>query len=214
MCTVEYAGRNGWEVSEPENTFVVNLASRQCTCRIWELQGIPCRHAIAVLNEKDLPPEMYVSHWYKSDLNRELYDYLPEPQRGKEDWPISSERELAGPPPRIKRGRPRQKRIPEVGEENGSTNASRAGHRKMAVDMSLADVLIKVLMFLLVQGLVYLILSNSSDIFSKEKASTALSFKQARSFSIGRILAAISDVPAASSGSDRFSIYDEAELIN
>ncbi|KAM7251260.1 hypothetical protein ACFE04_023143 [Oxalis oulophora] len=51
-------------------------------------------------------------------------------QRGKEDWPISLERELAGPPPRIKKGRPRQKRIPEEGEGNGSTNASRE-HRQI-----------------------------------------------------------------------------------
>ncbi|XP_021297270.1 uncharacterized protein LOC110426376 [Herrania umbratica] len=64
----------------------------------------------------------------------------------------------------------------------------------MEVEMSLADCLMKVLMFLIVQGLVYLILSNSSDIFSKNKM-RSFSFKRARSLSIRRILASISDFP-------------------
>uniref|UniRef100_A0A2P2Q4W3 Uncharacterized protein n=1 Tax=Rhizophora mucronata TaxID=61149 RepID=A0A2P2Q4W3_RHIMU len=59
----------------------------------------------------------------------------------------------------------------------------------------LADILIKVGIFVLVQALVYLILSQSSNIFSKNKT-RSLSFKTARSVSIRRILAAISDIPA------------------
>ncbi|KAF8041026.1 hypothetical protein BT93_B3063 [Corymbia citriodora subsp. variegata] len=63
---------------------------------------------------------------------------------------------------------------------------------------SLADVLTKVAMFLVVQALVYLILSKSSDVFSKDKKPRSLSFKPARSISIRRILAAISDLPSGS----------------
>ncbi|KAF4371120.1 hypothetical protein F8388_020847 [Cannabis sativa] len=44
-----------------------------------------------------------------------------------------------------------------------------------------------------VQGLVYVILSSSSNVFSNKMRS--LSFKPARSSSINRILAAISDFP-------------------
>ncbi|XP_022764821.1 uncharacterized protein LOC111310009 [Durio zibethinus] len=64
----------------------------------------------------------------------------------------------------------------------------------MEVEMSLADSLMKVFMFLIVQALVYLILSKSSDIFSKNKM-RSLSLKPARSISIRRILASISDLP-------------------
>ncbi|KAG5517664.1 hypothetical protein RHGRI_038153 [Rhododendron griersonianum] len=55
--------------------------------------------------------------------------------------------------------------------------------------------LVKVGMFVLVQALVYLILSNSSDIFSSDSKLRSLSFKPASSVSIRRMLAAISDVP-------------------
>ncbi|KAJ4848396.1 hypothetical protein Tsubulata_025558 [Turnera subulata] len=64
----------------------------------------------------------------------------------------------------------------------------------MEIEASLADVLIKVLMFVLVQVLVYIILSNSSDVFSKNKM-RSFSFKAARSRSIRRALAVISDMP-------------------
>ncbi|KAK4364351.1 hypothetical protein RND71_015709 [Anisodus tanguticus] len=53
---------------------------------------------------------------------------------------------------------------------------------------------IKVGLFVLVQALVYLILSKSSDIFSKTKRS--YSFKTARSVSIRRMAAALADFPS------------------
>ncbi|KAI7983384.1 hypothetical protein LOK49_LG15G02579 [Camellia lanceoleosa] len=71
----------------------------------------------------------------------------------------------------------------------------------MALEMSMwmsmpeADMLMKVGMFVVVQALVYLILSNSSDIFSKDKVRRSLTFKPARSVTICRLLAFISDTP-------------------
>ncbi|GKV45935.1 hypothetical protein SLE2022_357500 [Rubroshorea leprosula] len=67
----------------------------------------------------------------------------------------------------------------------------------MNLDMSFGDVLVKVAMFLVVQALVYLILSKSSSIFSNNNK-RSLSFKPARSVSIRRILASISDLPQGS----------------
>lgn len=56
------------------------------------------------------------------------------------------------------------------------------------------NMLVKVGLFLLVQALVYLILSKSSNVFSKTKRS--YSFKTARSVSIRRMAAALADLPA------------------
>ncbi|CAK7331730.1 unnamed protein product [Dovyalis caffra] len=68
--------------------------------------------------------------------------------------------------------------------------------RNMMMESSLGDMLLKVGMFVLVQALVYLILSKSSNIFSKTHEKRSLSFKTARSVSIRRILAALQDLPA------------------
>ncbi|KAK2637163.1 hypothetical protein Ddye_031955 [Dipteronia dyeriana] len=59
---------------------------------------------------------------------------------------------------------------------------------------SLEEVVLKVALFCLVQALVYLILSKSSNIFSKTKSASHI-FRPARSVSIRRILAAIQDLP-------------------
>jgi hypothetical protein len=59
----------------------------------------------------------------------------------------------------------------------------------------LRDVLAKVAVFLLVQGLVYIILRESSDVFSKDKTLRSLSFRPMRSMSVRRVLAPLSDVP-------------------
>ncbi|XP_031274779.1 uncharacterized protein LOC116133225 [Pistacia vera] len=65
----------------------------------------------------------------------------------------------------------------------------------MIVEGGFAEMLIKVLMFAIVQALVYLILSKSSNIFSKSNYKRSHSFKPARSVSIRRMLAALQDLP-------------------
>ncbi|KAI4333211.1 hypothetical protein L6164_018048 [Bauhinia variegata] len=62
------------------------------------------------------------------------------------------------------------------------------------MEISLGDMLLKVCLFFLVQALVYLILSNSSNVFSKN-IKRSHSFKPARSVSIRRFLAVLSDMP-------------------
>ncbi|CAN6253100.1 unnamed protein product [Urochloa humidicola] len=59
----------------------------------------------------------------------------------------------------------------------------------------LRDALVKVAVFVLVQGLVYLILRSSSNVFSKDGGLRSLSFRQMRSMSVRRVLAPLSDVP-------------------
>ncbi|MED6170764.1 hypothetical protein PIB30_034243 [Stylosanthes scabra] len=63
------------------------------------------------------------------------------------------------------------------------------------MESNLGDMLLKVAVFFVVQALVYLILSNSSNLFSKNIKRTH-SFKPARSVSVRRMLALLSDFPA------------------
>ncbi|KAM7256163.1 hypothetical protein ACFE04_011904 [Oxalis oulophora] len=80
--------------------------------------GIPCRHAIAVMKARSLRVDDFVSHWFKKELYCELYiDYLPNAMKvGRELWPTTDLRPFRGPPPRILLGRPRNKRVSELGE--------------------------------------------------------------------------------------------------
>ncbi|KAF7030812.1 hypothetical protein CFC21_042268 [Triticum aestivum] len=65
------------------------------------------------------------------------------------------------------------------------------------ITTELGDTLAKVAVFLLVQGLVFLILSNSSDVFSKDKKLRSLSFRSMRSMSVRRVLAPPPMCPSA-----------------
>ncbi|KAM0832026.1 hypothetical protein ACQ4PT_034769 [Festuca glaucescens] len=65
----------------------------------------------------------------------------------------------------------------------------------LMISPELRHVLAKVAAFILVQGLVYLILTNSSDVFSKDKILRSLSFRTMRSMRVRRILTPLSDIP-------------------
>ena len=69
----------------------------------------------------------------------------------------------------------------------------------MEIVENLGDILFKVGLFVLVQALVYLVLSQSSNVFSKTQRS--FSFKPARSISIQRMAAALADMPAGGESS-------------
>ncbi|KAE8669889.1 putative Peroxidase superfamily protein [Hibiscus syriacus] len=61
--------------------------------------------------------------------------------------------------------------------------------------MELEMSLVRIFMFVIVQALVYLIVSNSSHLFSHDKMTSSFSFKPPCSLSIRRVLASISDFP-------------------
>uniref|UniRef100_A0A0D9XEA3 Uncharacterized protein n=1 Tax=Leersia perrieri TaxID=77586 RepID=A0A0D9XEA3_9ORYZ len=64
----------------------------------------------------------------------------------------------------------------------------------MEAALSSHEALVKVGVFVLVQALVYLILAQSSAVFSRTKSQIGL--RPARSISVRRMLAALSDMPA------------------
>ncbi|GJW76436.1 retrovirus-related pol polyprotein from transposon TNT 1-94 [Tanacetum coccineum] len=48
QSTVVWDGAEQFQVNEGrQNLVVMNLANRSCSCRKWEVSGIPCKHAIA-----------------------------------------------------------------------------------------------------------------------------------------------------------------------
>ncbi|KAG9133862.1 hypothetical protein Leryth_017948 [Lithospermum erythrorhizon] len=66
---------------------------------------------------------------------------------------------------------------------------------EIIVSSSFGYMLFKVALFIAVQALVYVILSKSSNVFSKMPRS--YSFRTARSVSIRRMAAALADIPSA-----------------
>ncbi|KAK8598438.1 hypothetical protein V6N13_094407 [Hibiscus sabdariffa] len=48
FCHVIWNEAEGYEVMCKQDTFVVNVRGWNCTCRVWDLTGIPCPHAVEI----------------------------------------------------------------------------------------------------------------------------------------------------------------------
>ena len=75
--------------------YVVNLKERSCTCRKWDITGIPCQHAIAAMYDKMQngsecgDPEAWVSKCYWLSTWNAMYQHTIDPINGRSMWPRS-----------------------------------------------------------------------------------------------------------------------------
>ena len=54
--------------------FIVNLQERTCSCRQWQVSGIPCKHALAFITSlSNAPIENYVDLYYSVEKFRVAY---------------------------------------------------------------------------------------------------------------------------------------------
>lgn len=124
QCTVDWNGADLFQVkgSWGEQT-VVNLKQKVCTCRKWEVSGIPCKHAIACIydmadNNMDVGiPEDWVHDSYKLKTWIEVYSHKVNPVNGPQFWKKFECATTLLPPkvvPQI--GRPSKKRKKSKGE--------------------------------------------------------------------------------------------------
>ncbi|XP_021737176.1 uncharacterized protein LOC110703694 [Chenopodium quinoa] len=89
--------------------FVVNLSQRTCSCRAWQISGIPCKHVVVVVWNKSDHPEPYVNEYFTKSTYLKAYQHLLEPLNGPQEWPLSNDLVL---PPKLKKinHRPKTKR--------------------------------------------------------------------------------------------------------
>ncbi|KAH7844045.1 hypothetical protein Vadar_023666 [Vaccinium darrowii] len=96
--------------------YSVNLQKRSCSCRRWELTGIPCEHGALVIAMEGRQPEDYVSDWYSKKTFLTSYKHILHPMNGQDMWEKSGKPPIQ--PPEFKRqtGRPRKSRRREADE--------------------------------------------------------------------------------------------------
>ena len=69
---------NEFKVKMRGDTYVVNIDSRTCTCRKWDLTGIPCAHVVSPINFRKNAPENHLDHWYKKETYLKAYTHMLE----------------------------------------------------------------------------------------------------------------------------------------
>ncbi|KAJ3674080.1 hypothetical protein LUZ60_006072 [Juncus effusus] len=91
--------------------FVVNTATWECTCRRWQLSGLPCAHAIAVFKRVDRPVYEYCRNYFRVECYKSSYDEMVNPIPDMEQIDFTGGVSSYPPPARRPPGRPRRKRF-------------------------------------------------------------------------------------------------------
>ena len=124
-------------VYDGDNLFIVNLKDKTCSCRRFDLDQIPCRHALAVIAKKRLGAYSYCSHYYTKEELLASYEETIRPLGNPKTWSIPNEvksMEVLPPVSAEKSGsRSRRKRTPPAGEEPPQVKCGRCnkyGHNR------------------------------------------------------------------------------------
>jgi hypothetical protein len=106
-CYGVYAGDGFYEITDKQKQYVVNLVTRSCGCRQWDMAGIPCAHAMCAIWLDGGEPMDYVSHWYTMDMLKKAFEPIVYPMPGEEQWTKTNCEHINPPMVRIQPGRPR-----------------------------------------------------------------------------------------------------------
>lgn len=91
-----------------------------CSCRVWQLSGIPCEHGFAVIYHLHNNPDSYVSEWFKKPRFISGYNHCIFPLQGMSQWPSTDKAKPLPPIARRMPGRPKHKRKRDATESDGN----------------------------------------------------------------------------------------------
>lgn len=119
FCFPSYAGGSKFQVREMNNEqFCVDTNLKQCSCRKWQLTGIPCKHGISALGLQGLRVEDCVDKLYSTETYQKAYEPIIGPTNGPNNWPKCTYLPPLMAPKNIRLpGRPKMKRRLEEGEK-------------------------------------------------------------------------------------------------
>ncbi|GMN66773.1 hypothetical protein TIFTF001_035834 [Ficus carica] len=116
--------------------WIVDMSERTSTCRRFQVDQIPCPHAMAICNHRRIDTYNYCSNYYTKDYLYACYSSIVHPIGSAEGWDVPEEvRSQIVNPPNTKRGpgRPRVRRILSQGEEHEPIRCGRCngyGHNR------------------------------------------------------------------------------------
>ncbi|GJZ12982.1 putative transcription factor WRKY family protein [Tanacetum coccineum] len=108
-----------FEVVSTERTNIVDIRSRVCSCKRWQIYGLPCAHAAAALISSGKNAHVFADHCFKVESYRETYSQMiyPVPDRslwntvgdGGEGAGVNGDMVIRPPKTRRPPGRPKKK---------------------------------------------------------------------------------------------------------
>ncbi|KAF8393878.1 hypothetical protein HHK36_020076 [Tetracentron sinense] len=77
-----------YEVTEGSARFVVNFDARSCSCRAWEISGLPCKHLAACIARKRANIEDYCDGCYSNETYLKAHGGIVHPLSYESTWPV------------------------------------------------------------------------------------------------------------------------------
>ncbi|XP_074377763.1 uncharacterized protein LOC141719285 [Apium graveolens] len=111
-CHVTWSGGPRFLVQTSSGGYevVVDMEAKTCHCRKWQLNGVPCFHAIACMNSRRISLESGLHKCYTIDMFKKVYSHHVELMNGKEGWAKTAYTQPLPPNKKPRTGRPKMKR--------------------------------------------------------------------------------------------------------
>nr|XP_016486104.1 PREDICTED: uncharacterized protein LOC107806465 [Nicotiana tabacum] len=106
----KWNGNTGYEILHGVYKHIVDFSNNTCTCRSWQLKGIPCSHAICAIFFKRFEPADYATHWYKKETYLKTFSCYIQPVTNMEMWPSTQNPSIEPPVITKMPGRPKKNR--------------------------------------------------------------------------------------------------------
>ncbi|KAL0458866.1 UNVERIFIED_CONTAM: hypothetical protein Slati_0513800 [Sesamum latifolium] len=111
-----------FQIVGPFDQHTVNVLQRTCSCRKWDLSGIPCRHAVSAIWCRNEEPEAYVHKYYSIEAYKKCYEFPIFGVNSSDLWPRSMNEPPLPPLYKEKVGRPQRMRRREPNEPPAPTS--------------------------------------------------------------------------------------------
>ena len=104
-----------------------DFITRECSCRYWQLAGLPCPHAISSIFFKTNSLDEYIAPCYHVTQFKNTYSHCLNPVEGMQSWPESDMPTLRAPGYVKMPGRPKKERTREPQEQHKARKLSKVG---------------------------------------------------------------------------------------
>ncbi|XP_062085684.1 uncharacterized protein LOC133791784 [Humulus lupulus] len=128
--TEEPASTLIYSVHSGLTTNIVDIAKKSCTCNKFDLDELPCEHAMAVIRKMNLQYKKYCSYYFTKQAMLNTYNASIHPLGDQKIWrvpPNVEEIEVLPPKGNRKSGRPRKKRFVSAREGSYQLKCGRCG---------------------------------------------------------------------------------------
>ncbi|KAL7607472.1 hypothetical protein Lser_V15G15350 [Lactuca serriola] len=124
-------GLNQFETRNLEESYIVDVDRKTCSCRVWQLNGYGCMHSVATISYLNSDVGNYVDPMYYGAIYKNTYKYPMRGMNGSNMWPPT---EFIPPLPPLKRkmpGRPKVNRRKDSSERGARHTVSKVRKKIM-----------------------------------------------------------------------------------